>query len=504
MIHRAYLKMAAWFLVLCLPLACDGDSPTDEATAAPVYDSCFEVTDCDEGLRCSTQGVAEIQLEAFEEGECREVSELVGSAPSVWNWQTGGIPLRDRLCSAQGLGTGSGEASDAIRSRQGELLDTLGVKPVRRAIHWERVEPVKGEFDFASFDPIVDFAQANDLEVVWILAYGNPWASSLTTSEKWYPPDDPTDYANYARVVAERYRGKVTRYELWNEANAGYRFFKPNAHGDAALYADMMVEASEAIHEVCPECTVISGGLFQLEQVINGAIEFTHDMLTHRKDVFDHIDVFGVHPYTSYPPQFPPELDGEGERALGGMLADIEAVLQLHDVPLMPFMTTEFGWPVYETVSEQVQADFLTRSVLLHASLGVQLMCWFNLVDGVNAGAFPPEDDFGLFRYGAEDVNQDFELKPSGQAMQWLSQMGEDLVPAGPNTTLGFHDPKQGQFALDFDSAAGTVTVVWQVEDETALSLDGDNRQRFNNLGALIDTSNAPLSAGPSPVFLVP
>ena len=69
------------------------------------------------------------------------------------------------------------------------------------------------------------------------------------------------------------------------------------------------------------------------------------------------------------------------------------------------------------------------------------------MVDGVNAGAFPPEDDFGLFRYGAEDVGQDFELKPSGQAMQWLSQLGADLIPAGPNTTLGFHDPKQGQFA---------------------------------------------------------
>ena len=138
-------------------------------------------------------------------------------------WHCNG-PLRDRLCSAQGLGTGEGEASDAIRRRQGELLDTIGVKPVRRAIHWNNVEPTKGEFDFTSFDPIVEFAQANNLEVVWILAYGNPWASSLTTSEKWYPPDDPTDYANYARVVAERYRGKVTRYELWNEANAGYRF----------------------------------------------------------------------------------------------------------------------------------------------------------------------------------------------------------------------------------------------------------------------------------------
>jgi len=483
--------------------ACPSDLAPENEPEGPVYASCFAADECPEGHRCTTQGVAEIQLEAFEEGQCRSTDEIVGSEATVWQWQTGGIPLRERLCSAQGLGTGAGDASDAIRTRQNELLDTLGVKPVRRAIHWNHVEPSKGEFNFESYDPIADFAQANDLEVVWILAYGNPWATTHTTSEKWFPPDDPTDYADYCRVVAERYRGKVTRYELWNEANAGYRFFKPNAHGDAALYADMMFEASQAIHDVCPECTVISGGLFQLEQVINGAIEFTHDMLTHRSDVFDHIDVFGVHPYSSYPPQFPPELDGEGERALGGMLADLEAVLQLHNVPLMPFMTTEFGWPVYETVSEQVQADFLTRSILLHASLGVQLMCWFNLVDGVNAGTFPPEDDFGLFRYGAEDVDQGFELKPAGQAMQWLSHIGEDLVPADPNTALDFHDPDQGHFALDFDSGAGTVTVVWQVEGETTLTVE-DGRQWFTNVGAVVENSDGTLKVSGSPVFLMP
>ena len=176
------IQIATALLSLSLCAACPGEEDTFDAAKTTVYDSCFEAEDCDDGYRCSTQGVAEIQLEAFEEGECREVSDLVGSAPSVWNWQTGGIPLRDRLCSAQGLGTGGGDASDAMRRRQGELLDTIGVKPVRRAIHWERVEPVKGEFDFGSFDPIVDFAQANDLEVVWILAYGNPWASSLTTA----------------------------------------------------------------------------------------------------------------------------------------------------------------------------------------------------------------------------------------------------------------------------------------------------------------------------------
>ena len=98
-------------------IGCPTEPDVSSTPSAVPYDSCFEADDCDEGDRCSTRGTAEIQLEAFEEGECREGGELVGSAPSVWHWQVAD-PLRDRLCSAQGLGTGEGETSDAIRRRQ--------------------------------------------------------------------------------------------------------------------------------------------------------------------------------------------------------------------------------------------------------------------------------------------------------------------------------------------------------------------------------------------------
>ena len=67
-----------------------------------------------------------------------------------------------------------------------------------------------------------------------------------------------------------------------------------------------------------------------------------------------------------------------------------------------------------------------------------------------------------------------------------------------------FHNPEQGRFALDFESGAGTVTVVWQVDGEGELTLEGDARQRFNNLGEVIESLGATLSVEASPVFLVP
>ena len=79
-------------LLLLGLIGCPTEPDVSPTPSAVPYDSCFEADDCDEGDRCSTRGVAEIQLEAFEEGECREGSELVGSAPSVWHWQTGGTP----------------------------------------------------------------------------------------------------------------------------------------------------------------------------------------------------------------------------------------------------------------------------------------------------------------------------------------------------------------------------------------------------------------------------
>ena len=51
--------------------------------------------------------------------------------------------------------------------------------------------------------------------------------------------------------------------------------------------------------------------------------------------------------------------------------------------------------------------------------------------------------------------------------------------------------------------ASGIVTVVWQVEGETVLTLE-EGRQWFTNLGAVLDNSGGALTVGDSPVFLVP
>jgi polysaccharide biosynthesis protein PslG len=456
-------------------VACGGsdDAVQKKAPGPP----CVADGDCADGEVCAVARVRELSLEPDDDARCIAASDAIGSAPPTWTFVAGGAALADRLCLAGGLNRGAGAESDAIRARQVELIGAAGVRLMRLDFTWSVIEPAKGALDFSQFDPMVDAASAAGLEVLGIVAYGTPWASSLTSSDDRYPPDDAADYASFARALAEHYQGKVRRWELWNEPNGGWRFFRPDLNGDAAKYGAMMVAAARSIHEACSDCTVYSAGLFFHTQVVNGALEFSHDMLSADASAFDFVDAYGIHPYTLYPPKTRPEDDAPPERALSGMVEDIARVFAEHHAALPPIAATELGWPSYAPVTEPIQASYLAREILLGASLGLDPLCWFTLADGPDHGTFPPEDDFGLYRFGSDDPAGTIDAKPSRDAMAFLAEIGKNAVPAGASPLAGFFDPGAGRFALDFTTAAGTLTALWQTDGAPfALHLDGETR----------------------------
>jgi polysaccharide biosynthesis protein PslG len=470
--------------------------------------ACSSDDDCAASERCAVGLVQEIELEPGDEPRCIDARKLIGAAPASWQFRPGGRSLGERLCLAGGLNRGAGAESDAIRARQIELLLAAGAAAVRIDFHWSVIEPERGAFDFSALDPPVDAAVAAGIELIGIIAYGVPWASSLTDSDPMYPPDDPADYASYARALAQHYAGRVRRWELWNEPNGGWRFFRPSIHGDAAHYARMMNLAAGAIRESCADCTVYSAGLFFHNQVVNGAIEFTHDMLTAEPDAFDRIDGFGIHPYTRYPPSVAPELDERPERALSGMLDDLERVFAAHGRQAPPWAATELGWPAWGKVDEAAQASLLSRGILLGAALGQDPLCWFTLADGPEHGQFPPEDDFGLYRFGSESPAGESSPKPARDAFALLAELGAAAAPAGASPLAGFHDPAAGRFALDFELPAGRWTALWQLSGSPLLlELPGETRRALDQFGAELapgGSNGLELVLTDAPVHLMP
>lgn len=477
--------------------ACDGVAPASDAGADAGPRACRTHT-CGEGRRCAIGSIGEIDVEPDERGVCTPVESLIGSEPAALVVRPGGAPLADRLCLAQGIS--HGVANDSLRARQIELLAATGVRLVRLDFRWASIERERGTFDFSAHDPVVDAADAAGVEVLAILAYGVPWATSAEATDEFYPPDDPADFARYAAEVARHYAGRIDRFEIWNEPNGGYRFWRPTVHGDAAAFGALQAAAASAIRAECASCTIYGAGLFFHEQVINGAIEFTHDLLVAHPDALFGLDAFSIHPYPLYPPESGPE--GEGaSRSFAGIDADLRAVLALHEVSL-PIAVTELGWPVYGRVGEDEQARLLTRAMLLGAALGWDPMCWFNVTDGPRHGTFPPEDDFGVYRFGSEDPSSAIDPKPARDALAWLAEVGEGAVPAGARDDLELHDPSRGRYAIDFDAPSGRWTALWSLEPRS-VAIDEPHRVR-DHLGTDAGSTPGTIELGPAPLFLLP
>ena len=299
-------------------------------------------------------------------------------------------------------------------SRTAEIDETvgkvveLGARTIRSDFLWHRIEPEQGEWNFDHHDQVVNAFTEKGIEVIPLLAYGVPWASSQTEDDHYFPPDDPADFANFAATVAERYKDSVHRFEIWNEPNAGFRFWKPDFGGNPEQFGALVIAATNAIHAVHPQAEVILGGTFYHEQIIPGAEPFLEDMLLYHPSLLDVVDSVAIHPYSLYPPTVAPEYSQDGEMPIWEMIQNIQRIVE----PL-PVTVTEYGITTIGDTSREEQADMMERGILLALAQGATDVCWYTIQNGDDPTNF--EDNFGL-------LNHDGSWSPTAETFLTLSQ----------------------------------------------------------------------------------
>lgn len=248
----------------------------------------------------------------------------------------------------------------------------LGVDLVREELPWRLVEPEQGRFDWRQTDALMEAASRRGIDVLGILAYSAPWASSDPEGDDHrYPPRDPADYARYAAAVVGRYgpegsfwreRGELERrplraVELWNEPWA-HSTWKPDP--DPEAYARLVRAAAEAIRAVEPETTIaIAGDLLQVRT--DGAVVGWLDELLQVDPTLPRaVDAYSVHPYPD-PRTAGPYDDREDPR---WDFRRIELLREIDDS--LPVWITEIGWSTADTddsVSEEVQAEYIEGTI---------------------------------------------------------------------------------------------------------------------------------------------
>lgn len=145
-----------------------------------------------------------------------------------------------------------------IADRDLQLVEDAGFRWVKQEFAWREIEGAgKGVYDWSRTDRVMDQIDAHGLNVIVRLGVQPEWAGG--GFPEIGPPNNLQDFADFAAAVAERYKGRVDAYQVWNEPNLSREW--GNRPPNAAEYTEMLRVTYEAIKAVDPYPIIISAGM---------------------------------------------------------------------------------------------------------------------------------------------------------------------------------------------------------------------------------------------------
>ncbi len=136
-----------------------------------------------------------------------------------------------------------------------EYLIPLGIKRLRLQAGWAKTEKVKGQYDWAWLDHIVNDAVSRGLEPWLQFSYGNPiyQGGGGINLAAGVPESDAalSAWDQWVEALVKRYKGKVNEYEIWNEPNFG-----DNLYNTPEKAAALHIQTIKIIKEYQPDAKV--------------------------------------------------------------------------------------------------------------------------------------------------------------------------------------------------------------------------------------------------------
>ncbi|MBC8160544.1 MAG: hypothetical protein H7Z42_04920 [Roseiflexaceae bacterium] len=283
-----------------------------------------------------------------------------------------------------------------------ELVAQSGAGWAREDVHWWRVQPREGVWDWSFTDAAFRALIERGVKIVGVLGHPPGWATPFggdaPQDVSFYAPDQQR-FVEYTRAVVTRYGGYVDHWEVWNEPD-NQLFWRPTP--DPAAYARLLIETHAAIKQIDPQASVLLGGISPFDtRFLRGVAE---------AGAWQSFDILAIHPYVD--PHSPE--DGALLAAADGVRAMMERLGQ------KPLWATEVGWSSGPGdrdrvgVDEDTQANYLTRAMLLMWRAGIERSFWYALKDD-------PGNPYGLLALGS-GRNDYSRPKPAYRAFQTLSR----------------------------------------------------------------------------------
>ncbi|WNG82530.1 cellulase family glycosylhydrolase [Mycobacterium sp. ITM-2016-00316] len=319
--------------------------------------------------------------------------------------------------------------NEDLIDQQLDMMQALGVQNVRIGISWISTQfSEDGSFFWGATDYVINEAHRRGMGVLGVLHETPAWAGSPPLSG--VPNLDA--FGRFAGAVAERYEGKISALEVWNEPNG--RFFLNPV--DPAAYTGMVKAAYAAIkahddpRDPDDDITVVAGvlgsGRTLGDNFTMNPIDFLQGM--YDADAHGYFDAFSFHPY-HYDIPF-----SEGATQSDSPILQLRAIRELMEQygdGDLKVWASEYGLPttpfdplhplLYNSPEKQAEflADFLAS---WQRENGTGPIFIYSTRD-INSGSASDQDNFGIWY-------TDWTEKP---AVQVIRDFLEDLRARQPD-----------------------------------------------------------------------
>ncbi len=334
-------------------------------------------------------------------------------------------------------------------------------------VAWRQLEPTPGQFDWAAMDRAVERAEGTGAsDILWV--HGSPpqWAADDPDSAGLYGPGttsfpDEQAYLETLRQVGQRYRGRITSYQVWNEAN-----IKIFYRGGPTKLAALTAKAQEVLAEADPDALLVGASTTVRAA---GPVKDWYD--TYAEGLAERgwpVDAMAVHLY-------PPGEQGIEDRAgyarvMRAWLAERGWTGPMWDTEVNYGDRRDFATTIV-AVPQDVAAAWVARTYIDSLALGVDRVYWYAWNDHI---------------LGIDQVDPDSgEVLPAGQAYLtvqdwfdgagWTGCTGELMEPTGADgalTTCSL-DTSDGQPAQILFSHGGERTAPLPAGAAQVCTLDG-------------------------------
>ena len=126
--------------------------------------------------------------------------------------------------------------------------------------NWSQVEAVKGVYDWAALDTALKTAERNGIDDVLLVLGGTPTWNASRVRPGDYPvpgaasaPRSLAAWDAFVSAVAKRYAGRITAYQVWNEASLAMFW-----NGTPEKLALMTQRAADIIRAADPKAIVVA------------------------------------------------------------------------------------------------------------------------------------------------------------------------------------------------------------------------------------------------------